>query len=575
MSANRYPLDLIRQRQIPWRTPGICPLAVSNKLKAIRELREPKLAEQLNDEPRLAELLWFLQWRSHQPGGLDKFVQEFLLEFPECIHTRQMAEIPRPRSGCYSLEECVHLWGSLPKNKKTPWDNGLGHGEPGHATSSAAERLTLCELNEHRLLNCASDIAYLLEGDTSELRKIDLATHRNAARLVATLTPDFFFKECADEALHKLPGYLAALCVELGPGFGEGGVWYFDGLIAALLEGMDRHATKARAAIAKTTVSETVFDKLEFAIGMRANVLLAGDARLGKSVTLEAESRMRPGQCRLVTIPNETGEREFMEAHAKALHWSYDSKTPTNELKSAVKHIVAHSGLFLAYDEFHFAVPSRPRRNGSPPRLDWIRCNVVDRKLGVVFCTTRQGYGRALSEFMKDTKWAIEQWAGRLHDVTLFGSDADDSAAAPALNPDDILAIAAQKFPDVDNAVLEEIASEAYDTNTAPHTVEAILLQACWLARKAGRSTPTEADARLAIQEWKRQPAHEAFERRSGPPAIPPPVVAPLPEVPSVSVQAPRSPAAAGLPRRGQTPALPLDEPTSSRAASRHALETV
>ncbi len=99
MKTNRLPLDIIRQHSAPWRTPGICPLAVADKIKAIRELRAPDIAAQVDACPRLIELMWFLQWLSHQPGGFGKFGRDFLLEFPELLRTAEMVSVGWPRSG--------------------------------------------------------------------------------------------------------------------------------------------------------------------------------------------------------------------------------------------------------------------------------------------------------------------------------------------------------------------------------------------------------------------------------------------------------------------------------------------
>lgn len=591
MNAHRYPLEFLKSKPPAWVTPGVDAVAVCDKLKAIRELREPQLAQQLNAEPRLAELIWFLQWQSHQPGGLDRFVHEFLLEFPERLRTRAMAEIPSPRSGRHTLENAVRIWGNLPENRRRWYlseqaaiarhnlaprdDDAVLEPLRRNGPSSVAEKLGAASGDD--LLSCARDIANLLNGDFSELRKIDLTRHANATAVVETLTPEFFWRHCAEAAVKNLPGYLRDLCSDLDNGFGApddtkpdqpvaqwrwtSSVWFFDGLVPALLEMMDRHSAKARASIASTSITELMMDRMAFAISERANVLLAGDARLGKTVTIE--TNCRPGRLRVVQVPPEHGERDFIAAHAAPFHLSCNSKTSLMELREQVKYVLAHSGLVVAYDEFHFAIPMRPRRGDNPSRLDFIRRNVVDRKLGAVFCTTIQSYSHSLSEFVAKTRHAIEQWVGRIHDHRAFGSDPSDLTAPPPLSIADLWSIARNKFPEVDGELLETVAAMAIQNPSPAHWVESILKAARWNAKKSGRPVPMAEDIQAALADLEIQPAAEEFQTRSGP-------------KPRAITSAPDSSreAAAPLQERGERTTLPSVQ-HSNRLGSRPALETV
>src|SRR5208282_5289724 len=56
--------------------------------------------------------LWFIQWKSLQPGGLFKFTEEILEEFPERIGTPTMR---RAAGRKLSIEEKVQTWGELPR----------------------------------------------------------------------------------------------------------------------------------------------------------------------------------------------------------------------------------------------------------------------------------------------------------------------------------------------------------------------------------------------------------------------------------------------------------------------------
>jgi hypothetical protein len=63
---------------------SISPVDLAAKLQSIRNLeRGPSLAEELSSEPRLTELLWFLQYMSIQPGGLSAFSEAFIVCFQD------------------------------------------------------------------------------------------------------------------------------------------------------------------------------------------------------------------------------------------------------------------------------------------------------------------------------------------------------------------------------------------------------------------------------------------------------------------------------------------------------------
>jgi hypothetical protein len=190
-------------------------------------------------------------------------------------------------------------------------------------------------------------------------------------------------------------------------------------------------------------------------------------------------------------------------------------------------------------------LPRKPSKNAAPWLLDWIRGNVVDRKLGIAYSTTRQAYTKALSEFVKHSRYAIDQWAGRIDRTLQLGEDESVKDAPPAIPHSDLLLIARQKAPELDEDILDDIANEALGHKNSANAVHSLLSLTCWNARKDGRKNPTSADAQAAIQEWKLQPAHDEFENASGPPKI-------------RQKPAPLKPSAATPPKRGSLPAATM-----------------
>jgi hypothetical protein len=78
----------------------ILPEILAAKMAAVGNFNAPAVREQLNAQPRLFELLWFIQAMSMRPGGLVKFVEEFLAEFYSRIGTATMRSAPKGNALC-------------------------------------------------------------------------------------------------------------------------------------------------------------------------------------------------------------------------------------------------------------------------------------------------------------------------------------------------------------------------------------------------------------------------------------------------------------------------------------------
>ena len=123
---------------------------------------------------------------------------------------------------------------------------------------------------------------------------------------------------------------------------------------------------------------------------------------------------------------------------------------------------------------------------------------------------------------MKHSRYAIEQFAGRIHDILQIGEDRDekDKDKTGALSHADLVLIAQKLAPDIDGDALDDIADEAEEAESPAHAVESMIMKARWIARPARRSRPTRADTDAAIADWQLQTKHSEFENTHGPPKI-------------------------------------------------------
>src|ERR1043165_5113303 len=88
----------------------IKPEDVARKLAAIRDHKNLKALKQLDERPRLVELLWFVQAVSLRPGGLVKFCEDLIDANPAQVGTKTMRLAKgRNYSAVQKLEICREM----------------------------------------------------------------------------------------------------------------------------------------------------------------------------------------------------------------------------------------------------------------------------------------------------------------------------------------------------------------------------------------------------------------------------------------------------------------------------------
>jgi len=205
----------------------------------------------------------------------------------------------------------------------------------------------------------------------------------------------------------------------------------------------------------------------------------------------------------LVTVPASPRERDFLIAHAEALHYSYTERTPLPKLRDDVQDIVRDSGLFLLYDESHFLLPATYTKNTAPHRLNWVRSHVLDRGHGAAFFATPQSYGDSFRKFAAETQYRMEQWIGRIEKPLIL---------PPSLTLQDVLPVARHEFPSIPDLFLEEIAAEALGTDCPNHTLTSVAKRALAFAQQDQLQAPTAEHVRRAIDLWQSRPSLEELE---------------------------------------------------------------
>jgi hypothetical protein len=461
----------------------IPPEKVARKLAEVFSIGAPDIIKQLESEPRLVELMWYIQWHSMQPQGLQKLTDGLLAAFQGRFITAAMQKAGVPRKGRYSVEECANVWSDWPVRAHTFW------WEEKSESLDVDSKITAEPDLEH-FATWASFHFHLDRLDArTELRE-SIRGKSALAKGCDKFNWQFLNQECVHTARRELPEHLKQLCIDYGTGFS--GVWYCPSLIETLFDFMDRHAGEAMQRIAMTEVSRKVIDAFDFAWDQRSFVRLDGDSRFGKSESVKAYCAGRPGRFRMVTVPSSNAETDLI----RAVGLAFGSESPLGGsgqgLRAKVEFILRHGGIGLAFDESHYLWPTRYSSSTSPGRINWVRAEVVDRGLPCILITTPQSYKVQMAKFLKSTGYNVDQFEGR---ISLHVS------LPTTLGPEDCLRVARLRCPEFGDVALKLVVGAALHSASYLKGVEDIGNRARWLAKQRGASADCISDVKAAIAD--------------------------------------------------------------------------
>ena len=505
----------------------IAPEIIAAHLAAAANLSDPALVESIAAQPRLIELLWFLQWASLQPGSLEKFAHDTIQKFPARFGPAMLQD----EKTRLTTHERAELWKKF---------DSAGH----------ARRLVCSDSWWDEEAGPKRNYNYFHEHGALE---ISPAEERRMHAALAKLPLSQFHAVYLQAAHDNLAERLRAICEKPGkylPGAKWSNlhffdphppeeIWWTDDLIALLFAAMDAHAMRELAAVAQTEVSIAALEALDYAWAGKVLVQIEGSSRFGKTTAVRAWAQAHPGKVRLVSTPGTNYDRDLFKAVAEALgvQFAFNKNFSGLRLKDKVETIIRHSGLMFIFDEGHFLLPQRILATTLPGRLNWLRTQIIDRKLPVCIVSTPQTMAHAVGKFTRATGYNFEQWLGRIaHTATL----------PEALGNQDLLAIARFYGPDLSLLQQKFVVAKAEQKESYIKAVENIISLARWIARRAGREKILLADLELAAAGRMRgQPAAPAIAPEEPPPA-PRPIAtrrgrAITPEAPALEMPAARN----------------------------------
>ena len=471
-------------------TPGpIRPETVARKLAAIYNYEHPKLLSEVQANPKLTELLWFVQYMSLQPGGLAKFAADLMEQMPERFGTDTMRKAFGRE---YTVIERALVWNELP-GKHTP-SIKIGDDDYGALgnliTGLTAKDLEGYESGEQRRVKAA-------------FKGLDAARFRSVvSKAVESDIPQFLREVCNQPGKPFTPRVVPVYRGHLEEDDFYPETWYLSDVWQTIADFMQRRAERVQSRIAMTEVALKTFDALDYALAAKAMVRIEGDSRFGKTEAAKAWCEMRPGLARHMSVPcsNSVGDLIHRVAEALGMDVSYGSRP--QGLKQRIEYALKHSGLFIVADEAHFLIPQNYSIGTAAARLNWVRTEIVDRGLPLALVVTPQSFLPALTRFAKRSGYTTEQFFGRNFRTVLLPD---------ALSESDMVAVAKIHAPEFDEDYLPLVANLATVSENYLQAVEAIIGLARHLASRAKHKEVSLADIEAAASEvipQRPKPAH-------------------------------------------------------------------
>jgi hypothetical protein len=383
------------------------------------------------------EVLWFIQWRSLVPGGLQQLCDELVAAFPERIGTPMLRKLIESKRKFVKQSEIRTL------------REECGYSDPFTDEWGCKTKSAQIEFEEWKVE---------------------------------------FYRRDALDSIENLAAKLKEFCLNPKKDISEG-VRYFTDLLGALVELRKRSGAVARARMAQTAVTLKIYETLDFWFARRRMVLIEGVAGIGRTASVRAWADAQAGLVRFVEVPSSSDDRSFFSSIARELGVARGTSMKAQEIKVRIEEMLATSDVLLAFDEAQYLWGQYLRPRKTPDRILWIK-TTFDAGTPIALIAHKD-FSTWQALYVKQTLWTDEQFERRLNRRVVL--PVEHSA-------DDMLKIARSHFPEGDVRSWKLLAAYALGTEKkqASGIVEA-LESARYRAEKDGRDEATFADIEAAL----------------------------------------------------------------------------
>ena len=459
----------------------IDPLKIAEKLDHVRNFLLPKVAEEIEKQPRLVEALWLLQWASmpeNYAGGLEKFASDLIEKYSDQFFPTGISKGTKP-----SAEDLYKAVMSMPDR------------ESFYPRAKLAREAMVKFGDRDRVLDVLSheDKDHFEKLKRQEISRVYLpALHA----------------ECIDAAKSDLASFLLAVCTDpkvtffneksegyeyMSPAVSR--LWYAPKIWECIFDFMDKHAEAVGGSFAETSITRQIFKWLRLAQDTGKGVLFLGHSRFGKSRAIRSYAKMFPGKVRLVECPASGCESDFLREICRALGIKFKASFPAlYEQRGAIDAVIRAAKFLLIFDEAQMLYPQGTSRRAEPKRLNYVRRQFMDNGIATSFICTHQNWKSVEKNFLRISTCSNEQFEGRLILKPIHLAD--------SLTEAEMIEVARIHLPDLDADYLKAIVGpvRVYQGDHLS-SIENIALLARNYAGERGHTVPRLDDLEKAMND--------------------------------------------------------------------------
>jgi hypothetical protein len=472
------------------------------------------------DDPAIRRLLWFLQARSLEPGGLKQVAREILERHAARIGTPAMHKFGMKPGQIYKAEQVRAVRNDLGGGYGYPLRGEVwSHSIYDRCYCDAAEQLAMAE-SEFAREQAKKGLAESQKHPTGyPVEKLLEACQHTPEDLTAFLTdlcinPRLMFQKPGERPKERsnyeqrleseFPTQrLEVKCAEL---------FWFQDIIGALLDYQRREEEAAQAAFVLTAIGRKVWETLDFALKSRRMVLVEGWEGRGKSEAAKLWCRMHPGEARFVSLKGVSNKTTVFREIARALGIACSYKRKSTEMQARIEDVLQRSRLMLVFDEAHFFFNQSARVYTRPELIDWVDTALENQGVPVALITTPQ-FIQCVKRAQDQVGWNWRQFRRRVArwvELAQWNTDADLAAVARKIMPG--ITGAGVKLA-MSYAKLSFHGSPSRDISGLGD----VAIEARLIAEQAGRATITFEDVERAINDHL-MPSDTAFASRMAAP---------------------------------------------------------
>jgi len=403
----------------------------------------------LLDDKADRELIWFIQYMSHQEGGIAALAKDIMAKYPERIQTSHMAELKLKRGKICARDEVKIIREDFP--------NPVAYSLKGEDA-----------------------YGILYPGPDGKIRPDPYPNSYPASD---------FFNCCAEAAAQNLHNELSETCLNPARDLNAGQPWYFPTLIQTLREYKANFIQQKSEGVVVTSLGAKVFEVLDYTHYSRGLTLMEGNARTGKSFAAKAWCARNPGKARFVEVATGNDDASFYRDIARGLGLGNFLNYKVVQIRERVESVLLTGDIVLVLDEAQRLWPQRNLRECYPGRIVWV---MTMANAGVpISCVSTPQFINA-QKLMEKSGWNSAQLTGRI---------AHYESLPVELSNDDLMAVARVVMPHATATVLTALSAYARSSARYLAAVDTIATRASFIASRAGRPHSSPADVREAMRQ--------------------------------------------------------------------------